>query len=457
MKGGQWSVLVHRWQAMPWRAARSGLLLLCSLLMASPMLQADSSSTVPLPLPTPLTLVDALSLANDSHPDLRIAWANVSRAGIRLREVESSYGVNTLLELQPRVASSASVSGVDFEDDSRFGLVIRKRLSDFGRSASRHVAASAAVRGEEAAYQARRNLHVLEVMEKFFAVILADLAYQVHDESMTVSYFRYKRLADRQTSFQQYTDLEVAEREVAYRQAYVKRLRSDLARRQARNSLALVLGRPRELSADLAMPDLTVYARQEIPDYHELVDRVISTSPTLEVLRHRIEAAQASVDAVRKADFPVLSAEFEAWEYTDNTSANRDRFRANLKFVLPLFGSTGTKDVRLAEAHNVLFRLQSELTSAEYVLRDRVLELLHGLEVNRAQEVAAAAHEEYRGYYQDHSRALYELELRSDLGNAQAKAAAAMLESTRVRFQRALLWTELDGLLGRPLVLIQEK
>lgn len=455
MKGGQWSVLVHRWQAMPWRAARSGLLLLCTLLMASPVLQADSSSTVP--LPTPLTLVDALSLANDSHPDLRIAWANVSRAGIRLREVESSYGVNTLLELQPRVASSASVSGVDFEDDSRFGLVIRKRLSDFGRSASRHVAASAAVRGEEAAYQVRRNLHVLEVMEKFFAVILADLAYQAHDESMTVSYFRYKRLADRQASFQQYTDMEVAERELAYRRAYVKRLRSDLTRRQARNSLALALGRPGELSADLAMPDLTVYARQEIPDYHELVDRVISTSPTLEVLRHRIEAAQASVDAVRKADFPVLSAEFEAWEYTDNTSANRDRFRANLKFVLPLFGSTGTKDVRLAEAHNVLFRLQSELTSAEYVLRDRVLELLHGLEVNRAQEVAAAAHEEYRGYYQDHSRALYELELRSDLGNAQAKAAAAMLESTRVRFQRALLWTELDGLLGRPLVLIQEK
>ena len=455
MKGGQWSVLVHRWQAMPWRAARSGLLLLCSLLMASPMLQADSSSTVP--LPTPLTLVDALSLANDSHPDLRIAWANVSRAGIRLREVESSYGVNTLLELQPRVASSASVSGVDFEDDSRFGLVIRKRLSDFGRSDSRHVAASASVRSEEAAYQVRRNLHVLEVMDKFFAVILADLAYQAHDESMTVSYFRYKRLADRQASFQQYTDMEVAERELAYRRAYVKRLRSDLTRRQARNSLALALGRPGELSADLAMPDLTVYARQEIPDYHELVDRVISTSPTLEVLRHRIEAAQASVNAVRKADFPVLSAEFEAWEYTDNTSANRDRFRANLKFVLPLFGSTGTKDVRLAEAHNVLFRLQSELTSAEYVLRDRVLELLHGLEVNRAQEVAAAAHEEYRGYYQDHSRALYELELRSDLGNAQAKAAAAMLESTRVRFQRALLWTELDGLLGRPLVLIQEK
>ena len=69
MKVGQWPVLVQWGQAMPWRAARSGLLLLCALLMASPVLQADSSSTVPLPLPAPLTLVDAWSLANESHPD----------------------------------------------------------------------------------------------------------------------------------------------------------------------------------------------------------------------------------------------------------------------------------------------------------------------------------------------------------------------------------------------------
>ena len=117
MKVGQWPVFARLEQAMPWFAARSGLLLLYALLMTSPTLHADSSSTEL--LPTPLTLVDALSLSSESHPDLRIAWANVSRAGIRLQEVESSYGVNSLLELQPRVASRASVSGVDFEDARR--------------------------------------------------------------------------------------------------------------------------------------------------------------------------------------------------------------------------------------------------------------------------------------------------------------------------------------------------
>ena len=455
MKVGLWPVLEHRGRAMSWFVVRSGLILLFASLINSPTVKADSSSTEP--LPTPLTLVDALSQLSESHPNLRIAWLNVSRAGIHLREVESSYSVNSLLELQPRVASSASVSSGDFEDDSRFGVVIRKRLSDFGRTASRHMAASAAVRGEEITYQVRRNLHVLEVMEKFFAVILADLAYQAHDERMTVSYFRYKRLADRQASFQQYSEMEVAKREVVYRQAYVERVRSDLARRQTRNRLAIALGRPSELSPDLAMPDLRVYARREIPEYDELLDRVISASPMLEALRQQIISAQASLDAVRKVNFPVLNAELEAWEYTNNTRSNRDQFRANLKFVLPFFGNSGTREVRLAEAYNVLFRLQSELTSAEYVLRDRVLELLHDLEVNRAAELAAIAQEEYRDYYQDYSRALYELELRSDLGDAQAKAAAAMLESTRVRFQRALLWAELDGLLGRPLALIEEK
>ena len=88
MKAGQWPVFARLEQAMPWFVARSGLLLLYALLIASPALQADSSSTEPLPVP--LTLADALSLASESHPDLRIAWANVSRDGIHLQEVESS-------------------------------------------------------------------------------------------------------------------------------------------------------------------------------------------------------------------------------------------------------------------------------------------------------------------------------------------------------------------------------
>jgi outer membrane protein TolC len=370
--------------------------------------------------------------------------------------VESSFGASVLLELQPRAASKASVSGVDFEDDSRYGLVWRKRLTDFGRSASRREVAGATLEAKQAIYEAGHDRQTLEIMERFFAVTLADYAYQMHDERMAISYFRYTRMLERQTRFEQYSDLEVAEREVAYRQQYVARLQADLQRRQTRHQLALALGRPGELSSELVIPDLAVYRKREIPRYADLVERVILSSAALQFLRHEVAAAKAAIDVARKLHSPVLSAELEAREYANSTSSSRDRYRANLKFSMPLFDGTGGRDIEVALAQNTLLHKQAALASSEYAVREEVLVLLHELEVNRAEEAAAQAQETYRGYYQDRSRAMYELELRSDLGDAQAAAAEAMLESIRVDFERALLWAQLDSLLGLPSALIQE-
>jgi outer membrane protein TolC len=334
--------------------------------------------------------------------------------------------------------------------------VWRKRLTDFGRSASRREVAGATLQAKQAIYEARHGRHTLEIMERFFAVTLADYAYQMHDERMTISYFRYTRMLERQTRFEQYSDLEVAEREVTYRQQYVARLQADLQRRQTRHQLALALGRPGELSGELVMPDLAVYRKREIPQYADLVDRVILSSPALQFLRHDVAAAKAAIDVAQKLNSPVLSAELEAHEYVNSASSSRDRYRANLKFSMPLFDGTGGRDIEVALAKNTLLHKQAALASSEYAVREEVLMLLHELEVNRAEEAAAQAQETYRGYYQDRSRAMYELELRSDLGDAQAAAAEAMLESIRVDFERALLWTQLDSLLGLPSALIQE-
>ena len=69
MKVGQWPVFARLEQAMPWFAARSGLLLLYALLMTSPTLQADSSSTEL--LPTPLT-PRLLTLPQAQLPSLKL-------------------------------------------------------------------------------------------------------------------------------------------------------------------------------------------------------------------------------------------------------------------------------------------------------------------------------------------------------------------------------------------------
>ena len=422
-----------------------------------PLLVSSQSDSAKLPLPEPLTLTDALRLGATAHPELMMAESEVNAAKINLGKVDSSYGFDAFVELQPRLSSRAALDHVDFEDDSRYGLVVKKRLTDFGRTERRKEAARLDVAATEARFVIRRDRHMLDIMHSFFAVILADHAYRALNERLAIDYFRYARMAERRDRFEQYSDLEVAEQEAAYRKVYVARQRADLERRQRRHALALRLGRPGELSSELLMPDLSVYQAREIPEYNDAVEQIIANSPILNAHRASVASAQAKVAVSEKLNSPVLSADFEAREYHDSSFSSRDRYRFNLKLIMPLFNGTQSRDSEVALAENTLVQKQAELLAAEYVVREDVMSLISDLLVNQASAVAAEADETYRGYYQDRSRAMYEMEMRSDLGDAQAAAAEALLEVTRVDFEQALLWAEMDALLARPIALLEEK
>ena len=424
-----------------------------ALFLCPALVLGEGEHIIP-PLPEPLTLSDALLIGTQSHPELVMAQNQVAAAEISLGKVDASYGVNAFVELQPRLASRAAADSVDFQDDSRYGLVIRKRLTDFGRTESRKEAAQSEIRATQARFVTRLDRHRLEIMRTFFAVILADHAYRARNERLAIDYFRYSRMAERRDRFEQYSDLEVAKQEAAYRKAYVARHRADLERRQRRHALALKLGRPGELSSELVVPDLLAFRDREIPEYSNIIDEAIASSSILKAHRASVTSAQAKVSVAEKFNSPVLSADFEAREYHDSSFSSRDRYRLNLKFIMPLFDGAQVRDTEVALAENALAQKQTELLMAEYGIREDVLTLISDLLVNRAAIVAAEADQTYRSYYQDRSRAMYEMEMRSDLGDAQAAAAEAILEAARVDFEQALLWAEFDALLARPSALM---
>jgi len=438
--------------------ARECISLVCAAAswLLCPTLVLGDEEHIPPPLPEPLTLSDALLIGTQSHPELAVAQNQLAAAEISLGKVDASYGVNAFVELQPRLSSRAAADSVDFQDDSRYGLVIRKRLTDFGRTESRKEAAQSDIAASQARFVTRLDRHRLGIMRSFFAVILADHAYRARNERLAIAYFRYSRMAERRDRFEQYSDLEVAKQEAAYRKAYVARHRADLERRQRRHALALKLGRPGELSSELLVPDLSAYRDREIPEYSNVIDEAIAASSILKAHRANVASAQAKVSVAEKLNSPVVSADFEAREYHDSSFSSRDRYRLNLKFIMPLFDGTHVRDTEVALAENALAQKQAELLMAEYGIREDVLSLISDLLVNRAAIVAAEADETYRSYYQDRSRAMYEMEMRSDLGDAQAAAAEAMLEAARVDFEQVLLWAELDALLARPLALMEE-
>ncbi len=88
---------------------------------------------VPGRLPEPLSLQDVLRFFDADHPSLVSARTRVDLAVNRLERARSSYGWTAYADLQPRLASKAARPGHNFDDDSRYGIVVRKRLTDFGR------------------------------------------------------------------------------------------------------------------------------------------------------------------------------------------------------------------------------------------------------------------------------------------------------------------------------------
>jgi len=205
------------------------------------------------------------------------------------------------------------------------------------------------------------------------------------------------------------------------------------------------------------MPDLSAYDSRVLPSYEELLEAGLDSAPSIKAARQRIEAARAAVRAAQRLTTPVLTAELEARTYAQELSSGRDDYRATLKFKVPIIDGRRLNQGEVSDAQVRLERAEAELTSREYALRLNLLELLHGLEINKLEHNAATVREDYRSIYQDKSRTLYELEMKSDLGDAQAKVAEAIWMSIKVGFEKVVLWAELDAILGRPLLLVERR
>jgi outer membrane protein TolC len=399
------------------------------------------------PLPQPLGLEQALELATGDHPEILKARSRLEQADAQRGLAEADSGIMASLRARLRWVDPPSIATDREHDDHFAGLSVRKRLYDFGRTRASVSAAEAEWQGGRwslADAQARQRL---EVMSSFFAVLLADLDYTRDNEDMSVLYIRYDQTRDRH-ELGQVSDVDLLRAESAYQAILVRRTASDLARRTARARLANALNRPGDLPADLLDPDLP--ERGPLPPVEQLTEEALAGNPALLALQARVTAAQERLRAAEAERLPILSAEAETGVYSRKFSS-RDHWRAGLVLEMPLATGGRTRS-RIARQRAELAELQAELTAARMELRQQVLE-----QWSRVQELTAQRHEsevlaDYRDLYMDRSRALYEMEVKTDLGDAAVRSTEARIEAARARYGLALAWARLDALRGRPVL-----
>lgn len=416
---------------------------LCAALAGIPM-SGKAQET----LPEPLTLEFALSLVDAPHPDLLLAAAERDIAQAQRERAASAYGLNASVTAEALWIDPSDTARDQSHDDSQATLQLHKRLYDFGHTRAQVAAAQAQIDSRQSRYTDAHLNRGLSILERYLDVLLADLEFRLHDEAMAIAYVRLDRTRDRH-ELKQVSDIERLEIETVYQETRSARIAAQAKQRTSRVRLAEALQRPGQLSSQLAEPDLHVLDRP-LPALEAVLTEVFANNAQVQALRAEHAAAEAHLRAARAVDRPVLSGVAEASEY-QRSSGTRDPVSAGLQLQVPLY-TGGRGAAERAQARAELRRQDAIIAAAEAQLREQVQMLWEEIQVLKASREETQTRFDYRELYLDRSRALYEMEVRTDLGDAMVRSAEARLYEAQLDYRLLRAWAQLNVLRGQPVL-----
>ncbi len=415
---------------------------LLSLLTSLPVANAVTANAAPTSLPQPLTLEHALSFADDTtSPALAVIDGRKMDLNAAERSLLASDSTHISLNGQLQWAEPLAAPGT-WVDNHNLSLKIQKSIYDFGRlegsRAANRMTHDALQSELVSAHWRRREL----IMSSFFDVLLADLTADRNDEEMAGAFIQFNRISERQ-KLGQASDLEVLQKEASYQKVFLKRNRGIARQRLTRSQLAIALNRAGDLPENLSVPSLPSI-RLPVPEYDLILKRALSENRDLDAIERKIEAAQREINTTAKDGLPAIDGAVELAD-TTRPGSQSDRWRVGLIFSMPLYDG-GSNNASMARGRATLYRLKATRDELRANIEQSVLNEWLNLNTLRQQEKAALVELDYRELYLDNSRAEYELEFKTDLGNAMVKISEAQLALAQNRYQQALVWERLDAL-----------
>ena len=396
-----------------------------------------------------LTLEAALATAESAHPDLMLARAERDRAMADRDIANSRQDTSVDFEgILRRGRPTVDILGHDFARDNSVSLTARKTLYDFGRTSNAEQAAEYELKARDADLTTALDDRRLEIMSRYFDVLIADMQYAADNELMSVYYVSFDQGKDKLEQGQ-ISSLDLAGLESRYRDILEKRNASAQRQRITRALLANAMNRPGDLPGELEDPKLPGNQRT-LPDYETLLPIMLSNNPRLRAQQEMLAASQKRVESLRAEKGPILDAEVQAADYS-RPSTTRNNLSAGLILSWPLYQGNRS-DSRVASEMAQFNMLQASTDKLKMELTQALLETC--LEITQLQSTArdaARKYSDYRDLQLERSRGLYELELKSNLGTSMAETSDAKLRVRRNEYQLALSFARLEALMGKPL------
>jgi len=428
----------------PTAAARGRRAWLGTSLCALMCITAHAAPPASEPLPDPLTLDYALSLAATPDPDVQAAQADVALARAQQQDAAADSGVQAAVQGRAFRADPTRVAIDQGREDSSISLVVRKPLFDFGRGRAGEVAAQDELRGSELRLLEAQQQRRLNILACYFDVLLADLAVARDDAALALAEHIFKSAVAR-TQLGQISRIDRGAAEDKFLAAKRQQLVSAARLRATRTTLADTLNKPGQLPATLSVPEFKVLDRA-VPPLETLLDKAQTQNPLLLAQRSRIDAALQRIQAARAQRLPVLNGELAASNYSRQTD-ERDNWHAGVTLEMPLY-TGGRTQAAIAARRAELQRAEAEYAQARQTLTQVLQTALDDIATLQVQREQARVQLEYRTLALERSRGLHGNTQDDTVDADRAALAAARLFRAQTDYQLALTWARLDALLG---------
>ncbi len=409
------------------------------LALLSPFMASGAS------LPEPLSLEAALET---SHNPLHFDLVEIDQ---HLRAVRAEMGIQQgdngfSLDLVGRIREVGLSDAADDDDesnDSAASLILSKPLYDFGLQNSRETQLKLQLQALEQQKRLIIEQRRLRIMEQYFAVLNADNDFISENEALAIGFIRFDNAVQDQ-ELGLVAAIEVARLQSEYEVIRQKRYLAEHQQRLTRAILAESMGYPDQLPSDLEIPQIDTRRRLS-DDFEALVTQALQRSLEVQVMSANTQAARAAIGIAEATDNPSLELELEVSSY-ERESRLRDDWRASLYFQIPLYSSSPGNKVDLARArYSQAIADQQQLQSH---LRLEVLGLWQKIQQLGFEVQGKIVEQDYRDRYLDRSRAEYELEFKTDLGDSMVLYSRSNTERLRALYAFELAYQRLAALVG---------
>ncbi len=392
-----------------------------------------------------LSLQDAVTTALQNNYAIKALNYNQQELVVNrlLSEDSNSSKLNLKSNLQWVKPSALYTFSQDISGS--VSLVYSKNLYDFGRTTSKLKEFDQQKISIKLSNKLLKQKQVLKVITDFFNVLISDLNFNVWNEGMSIAFVRQDRAVDR-LQLKEITELDLLALQRTFQSALIKRTEAENKQRLMRSQLSKSMGSnnlPSNLD-DMAK----VLWEKEIPEYDDLVIGAIKHNGEIKLLLSNIKAKQQQRKTIAKQTSPNLTLEADINAYSLETPFSHPA-TVTLQFDYPLY-SGSVPSLKRQQIDIVLERLKNNLYAKQQQIKHQLLSVWQQLNLLSVKKQHSDVNSDYQDYYLDRSRALYELEMQNDLGNAMTEFSAAILEKATIKYQWVLAWEELSIITNQP-------